>query len=92
MSEDSTAKREVQPGVGQHGDSGNCGSEGWAVFKWAGDHFVLEDGSNCAAGSTPPSPPMPTSSERSQIDTFNEFRAVVCCASGGASGSSGSSS
>jgi hypothetical protein len=87
MTEENADQREVIPGVGQAGSSGNCANEGWAVFKWNGSQFVLEDGSHCASGYAPPPPPTPSSSERSQISTFNEFRAVVCCVSGGSSSS-----
>ena len=84
---DDTFEKGTGSGSGIYGSSGNCPAEGWAVFKWNKDHFELEDGSNCKPGFSPPAPPVPTPSERDQIDSYNEFRAIVCCVSGGSSSS-----
>jgi hypothetical protein len=88
MKDENSSEREISKGIGQYGSSGTCSNQGWAVFKWNVDHFVLEDGSNCKPGFVPPPPPLPTSDERNQIETFKGFRAIVCCVGGGATSSS----
>ena len=87
--ENETSTRELPTGSSGPvvvGSSGNCTSQGWVVFKWEDDHFEPES-LHCKPGFDTPPAPVPSTSDRLQLATYTELRAIVCCVSGGSSSS-----
>ena len=72
-------------GTGSHGSwgsSGSCGANGWSVWRWESDHYEPEE-QNCGAGAVAVPPPAPNPEQAAQMNTYKEFRVIVCCGSSG---------